>query len=328
MAKVLIVGALRDGRPTRDTLELVTAGRKAAGQFGAQLDVALAGFELDAGAAAGLGAYGAATVWRAQHPLLKEYQADVYLAALEQVAAQAGPTAILLAGDAAGRDLAPRLAYRLKGSLVSEAVDLKADGGQLIFLKPVFGGKAQAWMAPVRGAQLATMKAKAFDPAQPAASGTAEVRDVSVTLSDELQASRVVDAIREATSGLKLEDARIVVSGGRGMGGPEPFKDLKVLADALGGAVGASRAACDAGWVPASWQVGQTGKVVAPDLYIAIGISGASQHLAGISNAKTVVAINKDPDSPIFKRANVGIVADYKTVLPALIGQVRAALGR
>ncbi len=325
---VLIAGALEGGRPTRATLELLGAGSRAAAALGVPLEVALLGFDLEEPAAAALGAYGAAVAWRATHPLLKSYQAEVHLAALEQVASAAAPGALLLAGDAAGRELAPRLAARLGGSLVSEAVDLGADGGRLRFLKPVFGGKAMAWMVPVRGVQMATVKLRAFDPAAPSAGGTAAVRDVPVTLPEELQASRVVDVIREATGGLKLEDARIVVSGGRGLGGPEPFKMLQELASLLGGAVGASRAACDAGWVPAGWQVGQTGKVIAPDLYIAVGISGASQHLAGISNAKHVVAINTDPDAPIFRRATVGIVADYRTVLPALIKELRATLGR
>ncbi len=328
MSKILIAGALDGGRPTRATLELLSAGRKAAATLGGPLEAALLGFDLEAQMVTGLGAYGVAAVWRGTHPLLKGYQADVQLAALEQVAAAAAPAVLLFPGDAAGRELAPRLAARLGGSLVSEAIDLAAESGRLRFLKPVFGGKALAWMVPVRGVQMATIKLRAFDPARPAAGGAAEVRDVRVTLSEALQASRVVDAIREATGGLKLEEARIVVSGGRGLGGPKPFETLQELAALLGGAVGASRAACDAGWVPAGWQVGQTGKIVAPDLYIAVGISGASQHLAGISNAKHVVAINTDPEAPIFKRANLGIVADYRTVIPALIRELRSALGR
>ncbi len=328
MSVVLIVAGLHDGRPTRSSLELLTAGQRAAGALGGALHVAVPGFDIPDAAATALGRYGAAAVWRAQHPLLKTYQPEAYVAAVEGVVRQAGAAAVLLAGDAVGRDLAPRLAYRLAGSLATEVVDLKADGGRLVFLKPVFGGKAQAWLAPVRGTAMATVKARAFDPAEATEQAPAAVHEVAVTLSEAEQASRVVDAIREATGGLKLEEARIVVSGGRGLGGPAPFTDLQALAELLGGAVGASRAACDAGWVPASWQVGQTGTVVAPDLYIAVGISGASQHLAGIANAKHVVAINTDPDAPIFKRAHTGIVADYRTVVPALIAQLRAELGR
>ncbi len=325
---VMIVGALEDGRPSRSTLELLTAALRAAAQIGGRVHAALPGFDIPDAAAAALGDHGAAVVWRVQHPLLKRYQAEEYLAALQPLVTRAEPAAVLFAADAAGRDLAPRLAHRLNGSLVTEAIDTRAEGGRLTFLKPVFGGKAQAWMAPVRGVPLATVRLKAFDPAPGAGPAPAEVRDVPVELSEALQASRVVDSIREATGGLKLEEARIVVAGGRGLGGPEPFEDLKALADLLGGAVAASRAACDAGWVPGSWQVGQTGKVVAPDLYIAVGISGASQHLAGISNARHVVAINTDAEAPIFRRAATGIVADYRTVVPALIARLRTELGR
>ncbi len=328
MSKTLILGALKDGAPTRATLELLTAGQQAAAALGGPLDVVLPGFDLDDTAPAAFGAHGVATVWRVRHPLLRHGQPDVRLAALAQAVAAAAPATLLLPGDTSGREIAPRLAYRLSGSTVSEAIGLKADGGRLVFLKPVFGGRAYAWLAPVRGVQVVTTKARAFDPATAGPPQPAEVRDLMVELSEDLQASRVVEAIRDATSGLKLEEARVVVSGGRGLGGPEPFRDLAVLADLLGGTVGASRAACDAGWVPPGWQVGQTGKVVAPDLYIAVGISGASQHLAGISRARHVVAINTDPDAPIFRRANVGIVADYRSVVPAIIAQLRAALGR
>lgn len=323
---VMIFAGVQGGALSKAGLEMLTAGRELAGALGVKVDAVLVG--AGAGAlASDLAARGAATVYVADDPALAEFVPDLYLPCVESAVKQADPGVILFCADPVGRDLAPRLAHRLGAALVTEAVRFAVEGGQVNWTRPVYGGKAMAVMHAARDRQVVTVRARTFDPAEPAGAA-GEVTRLAVHLDPATAATRVVDHIREATEGVRLEDAKIVVSGGRGLGGPEPFKELEVLAKLLGGAVGASRAACDAGWVPPSWQVGQTGKTVAPDLYIAIGISGASQHLAGITAAKNVIAINKDPEAPIFKRANLGIVADYKQVLPHLIERARQLAGQ
>ena len=321
MADIVVYCASQDGALKSSALEALGAGRAIADGLGGRLVAVVAGHDV-AAAANDAVAHGADLAIQAEHPTLNNYDAAVYLAALEQVVGGLQATVVLLAADKQGADLGPRLAHRLNGALVTEAIKFEVSGGELSCTKPVFGGKAQAVYTANRSPLVVTVRPRTQEPAAAAARG-GSVQKVSVQLSDGLQVAKVLEQIKEATSGLKLADAKIIVSGGRGLGGPEPFQELKKLADALGAAVGASRAACDAGWVPSSWQVGQTGIIVAPDLYIAIAISGASQHLAGIASAKHVIAINKDPEAPIFKRAQLGIIADYKTVLPTLIDEVR-----
>jgi len=315
MAEILIVA----GRDSRAALELIGVARRLAPALGARVSAAVCGPAQE---------LPVPTIYHAGSDLLAEYQPDLYLEALSAIAAQAKPSLILFSHDPAGQELGPRLAARLDAGCVTDAVDFAVDGGRLTVRRPVFGGKAVATYAGERPTLVVTVRPRSQEPAVADGSVRSEVVQVPLVLDAAKGLTKVVERIREAATGPKLEEARIVVAGGRGMGSAEAFADLYRLAEVLGGAVGASRAACDAGWVPSSMQVGQTGKMVAPDLYIAVGISGASQHLAGISNAKTVVAINKDPEAPIFKRATLGVVADYKTVIPTLIDQCRAILGR
>ncbi len=270
---------------------------------------------------------GSGAVYLVESPALDEYQADRYLAAVEVVCRRAGPDVILFGAGDVGRELAPRLAHRLGGALVTDCVGIRADGGEIVFTRPVYGGKAMAEVAAGRGPFVATVRPRVFDPA-PSGGAAAEVVPVEVALDGVAARTRVVERQAEDKAGPSLEEARVIVSGGRGVGGPEGFGMLEELAGLLGAALGASRAAVDAGWAPAAWQVGQTGKIVAPDLYIAIGISGASQHLAGISAAKHVVAVNKDPEAPIYKRAELGVAADYRQVVPALTRKLRERLAR
>ncbi|MEE8242936.1 MAG: electron transfer flavoprotein subunit alpha/FixB family protein, partial [candidate division NC10 bacterium] len=236
---------------------------------------------------------------------------------------------ILLPGDSLGRDLAGRLAFRLQTGIVTEVIDIDVHASEksLRFSRQTYGGKAIAAIVPKAFPVVATLKPRTFDPAARAGDRTGTEIPVEGPLDAAQPRTRLVERIQEETTGVKLEDAQVVISGGRGLGGPEGFELLVELARVLKGAVGSSRAATDAGWVPSSMQVGQTGKTVSPDLYIAVGISGATQHVAGISGAKTIVAINTDPEASIFKVAHLGIVGDYKAILPPLIAKCRELVG-
>ncbi|GIX49671.1 MAG: hypothetical protein KatS3mg131_3882 [Candidatus Tectimicrobiota bacterium] len=232
---------------------------------------------------------------------------------------------MLLARTALGRELGPRLAARLGVSLLPDcvAVALDADGA-LLAERPVYGGNVLARLRSTTLPHMASLRPKAYAPLPPDPSRQGEVVPFEVDLDAVTPQVTVRQVVRHDTPGVKLEDARVVVAGGRGLGGPEPFRLLEELAGLLGGAVGASRAAVDAGWVPGHWQIGLTGKTVTPELYLAVGISGASQHLAGCAGARVIVAINKDPQAHIFRVARYGIVGDWQEVLPALLAALRA----
>ncbi len=250
-------------------------------------------------------------------PEFSEYDTEPYLHALLAICNQISPRVVLLANDTYSQEIAPRLAHRLDGSAVGDVTELKFHDDALRVTRSVYGGKAAAIIELKRYPAVVWLRARAFAPAEPRTETIAQVEKFTVDLSGDFR-TRIVERKREALGATRLEDAQIIVSGGRGLGGPEPFEELQQLADTLGAQMAASRAACDAGWVPPSWQVGQTGKKVAPGLYIAVAISGASQHLAGISDAKIVAAINIDADAPIFKRCRFGIVEDYRKVVPLL----------
>jgi electron transfer flavoprotein alpha subunit len=258
-------------------------------------------------------------VYLADHPLLDRDHPERQLAALMQACTALKPAAVLLGNDGFSQELAPRLAHRLEGSAAGDAVQLEVREGGIRVTRGVYGGKAQATIALWRSPAVVWLRARAF------ASGERRPRPAAAVspLPLELEASdrvRVIARHEEPRDAVRLEDARWIVSGGRGLGGPEPFQELRALADVLGAGaqVAASRAACDAGWVPPSWQVGQTGKKVAPELYLAIALSGASQHLMGIADAKVVAAINVDPHAPIFKHCRFGLVEDYRKVVGPL----------
>lgn len=277
-------------------------------------------------------AHGADRVHTVCHDGLAAYDADRFLDALEAACRRLDPSVLLLGATARGIDLGPRLAYRLGVGLVTDCVALRVDeAGRLLMVRPAYGGRAQATVAARGRPQMATIWPHSVSPLPRAAAGErrGEVVALDVPLAAGRLRTRIVERVGPAShgggGGPKLEEARIVVSGGRGLGGSEAFAVLERLARALGGTVGASRAATDAGWVPPELQVGQTGKTVSPELYIAVGISGAAQHLAGIGGAKHVVAINSDPDAPIFRRARFGLVGDWAQIVPALIEAVAAA---
>jgi electron transfer flavoprotein alpha subunit len=268
-------------------------------------------------------AYGADRVFRGEHALLSGRRPDAYVAVLAQVAGQAKAQVVLLADDSLGKEVAPRLAHRLAGGVVSEVIAIEGEGSGVVFRRQMYGGRTIAAISAQRFPVVATVKPRMVAPALEQAGRAGEEVSVAVSLDASVVRTKVLERVAEEIRGVKLENARVVVSGGRGLKGSDPFKQLEQLAQVLKGAVGASRAATDAGWVPASWQVGQTGKTVSPDLYIAVGISGATQHLAGITGAKTIVAINTDPEAPIFKVAHLGVVGDFKALLPKFIEKCR-----
>jgi len=275
-------------------------------------------------AAAGVGAYGAEKVYVADDPNLGLYSAEGYTEAVVKAFEQAGADAIFFPGTAMGRDLAPRVAARLGVSALADAVGITVDGDTLVVRRPVYSGKAYATVDTAgKRPQVITLRPNVFAAEQ--AGGTAEVVALDgLSLSIRAVVKELVD-----TGGGELDvaEADIIVSGGRGIKGPENFALIRELADALGAAVGASRAVVDAGWIEHKHQVGQTGKVVSPTLYVACGISGAIQHLAGMSSSKVIVAINKDPDAPIFKVADYGVVGDLFNVIPPMVEAIKALKG-
>jgi len=246
-----------------------------------------------------------------------DYQPETALSALGQVCRQLSPNAVLFGNDTYSQEITPRLAHRLGGSAVGDVVDIAVHENALRVTRQVYGGKAQAVIELKRSPAVLWTRSRSFAPANQL-SEPGMLTELSLDLPADTR-TRIIERKRELQTEQRLEEARVIVSGGRGIGGPEPFNDeLKPLAEILGAQLAASRAACDAGWVPPTFQVGQTGKKVTPDLYLAIAITGASQHMAGISEAKNIAAINTDPDAPIFKHCRFGIVEDYRKVVPLL----------
>ena len=300
---------------------LAGAGRRLADELGVQLRAVIIGIGVDALATEV--ARVADTVIIADHAELAEYQPETCLSALARLCSDLSPRAVLLANDTYSQEIAPRLAYRLGGSAVGDGVNVSVLGEALRVTRQVYGGKAQAIIELKRVPSVVWLRARSFAPAAPRAEA-GEIKRAALDIQADTR-TRIIERKREEGGEGRLEEARVIVSGGRGIGGPEPFEtELKPLADLLGAQMAASRAACDAGWVPPTWQVGQTGKKVTPDLYLAIAITGASQHMAGISEAKIIAAINTDPDAPIFKHCRFGIVEDYRKVVPLLRLKVAA----
>jgi electron transfer flavoprotein alpha subunit len=265
--------------------------------------------------------YGAAAALVCEDAQLDEYRNETWTAALTAAARELNPAAVLLGQTPVGRDLAPRFAIRAGSGVAMDCIDLAVQDGTLVMTRPCYGGNAHAAYTSKTTPAVATIRGKAFEPITPDASRGGEVK--TLAFQPPAPVTRVVSREQVQSEGMRLEDATVVVSGGRGLGGPEAFEQLAELAQVLGGAVGASRAAVDLGWVPLTSQIGLTGKVVTPDLYIAVAISGASQHLAGITGARNVVAINKDGDADIFKVARYGAVTEWKAFLAAFTEECR-----
>jgi electron transfer flavoprotein alpha subunit len=322
---VLVCGEIAEGKLAPITIELLGAGRKLADELGEDLSALLMGSETG-GLAQEAIAYGADTVYVAEDNLLDHYNPDACTQVAAGLCRKVSPSIMLLGHTDIGCDLAPRLNARLGGGLAMDCLALAIDPATrlLVSTRPVFGGNAHATVVS-RSArpQMATIRAKTVPPAERNDSRQGQVIPVEGKLDPLAIKVKVVERIKEEVEGIKLEDAEVVVSGGRGMGGAQNFEMLRELANVLGGAVGATRPACDEGWVPARLQVGQSGKVVSPKLYIAVALSGAMAHISGVLGSKVIVAINKDKDANIFTVARFGIVADYKEVLPALTAKLK-----
>jgi electron transfer flavoprotein alpha subunit len=316
---ILVFIEQRDGQLRSVAREALGEAVRLAGALGGPV-VGVCPAASDPGLAS-LGEAGAERVLLATHPRFARYDADGYAAAVTAAVAAVQPAAVLFPGSAMGRDLAPRVAASLGVGLASDCTRLEVTGGRLVATRPVYAGKAIQTVAFPKSPALASLRPKMFA-AVTAAGSTATVEPLAFGYDGGSRAT-VKDVTASAGGTLDLTESEIIVSGGRGLKGPEHFTLIEALADALGATVGASRAVVDAGWRPHHDQVGQTGKTVSPKLYVAVGISGAIQHLAGMSSSRCIVAINKDPEAPIFKVADYGLVGDLFEVVPALTEAVK-----
>ena len=308
-------------------LEGLGAGRQLADVLGQSLSAVLLGSEVGGLAQTAI-ASGADRVYVIDDPLLKEYQADAYLSVIEKVVRQINPYIFISGQTDTGRELVPRLAFRLGTAVTTDCIELAIDPAskRLLATKPIYGGNALAVFSSETDPQIVTIRTKAMTALTSDASRKGEIIHVPAGIDASVIRSRVLNKVVEEVAGIKIEDAERVVAGGRGIGNADGFKQLEELAKALKGAVGASRPPCDSGWVPDTVQVGLTGKIIAPELYIAVAISGSSQHMSGCSGAKTIIAINKDKEANIFRHARFGVVGDWKKVLPAFTAKVRELL--
>ncbi|MFL6244981.1 MAG: electron transfer flavoprotein subunit alpha/FixB family protein [Thermoanaerobaculia bacterium] len=313
MPGVVVFTEIKDGKLKKASREALSIGRKLAEAAGGDL----VAFANDAAVAADAGRYGAKKLY----VISGDYATEPYTAALAQVVNDVQPSVVLFAGSSNGRDLAPRLAARLNAGVASDVDRLEWKDGKLRARRPVYSGKAFATVDVTSTPAIATTRPNAF-PLEEAGGGAAEVVNVSAPADNRV---KLVETKVPEAGELSIAEADIIVSGGRGLKEAQNFSHIRDLAHAIGGAVGASRATVDAGWIDHQHQVGQTGRVVSPNLYIAAGVSGAIQHLAGMSSSKHIVAVNKDPEAPIFRVADLGVVGDLFQILPALTEEVKKA---
>jgi electron transfer flavoprotein alpha subunit len=322
---VLVFGEIIDGKLAPVTIELLGVGRKLAGDLGEELSVLLLGSKAGSIGQEAI-AYGADIVYINAEGIFDAYNSDAYTQAAADLCRKALPAVMLFGHTDIGGDLAPRLNGRLGGGLAMDCLALAIDPATkfLVSTRPVYGGNARATMvAKAARPQMATVRPKTLPAAERNDSRQGKIVILEDKIDPVVMKVKVVERIKEEVEGVKLEDAEVVVSGGRGIGSKQNFEMVKELARVLGGAVGATRPVCDEGWTPAGLQVGQSGKVVSPKVYIAVGISGAMAHITGCLGSKCIVAINKDKEANIFNVAQLGLVADYKEVLPALTAKLK-----
>ncbi|WEG13941.1 electron transfer flavoprotein subunit alpha/FixB family protein [Pullulanibacillus sp. KACC 23026] len=319
--KTLVLAEARDGALRHVSYEAIAAGKKVA-DGGEVVAVLLGQGVIELGKT--LGFYGADRVIVSENEALAHYTPDGYKQALKQIIDLEQPEAIVMGHTAMGKDLSAGLAARLNSGLISDVTEIQEENGELLFVRPIYSGKAFQKKRIKEGLVFVSVRPNNIDALEIDESRDVDVQSVEVVIKDLRTA--IKDLLKKTSNGVDLSEAKVIISGGRGVKNAEGFEPLKELADVLGGTVGASRGACDAGYCDYSLQIGQTGKVVTPDLYIACGISGAIQHLAGMSNSKIIVAINKDPEANIFNVADYGIVGDLFEVVPLLTKYVKEVL--
>ena len=310
-----------DKSPVKVGLEMLSPARKIAENTGGKVRAVLIGDGIRT-AAQKAAESGADEVILIEDPKYESFHLDYFTNVMESVIKEEKPIAVLVGGTQDGKDLAPRLAARLKTGCVSDVMDLRTEDGKTVYTCPLYGGTVlQDVVMETSVPQIAVLRSGAFKKTEEAGKGTITEKKVPVT--DEKVRLDIKDAVKEISEAVNLEEAEVIVSGGRGMGSKDNFALVKELADLLGGVVGATRPAIEDGWISRVHQVGQSGKIVTPKLYIACGISGATQHVSGIMNSDYIVAINKDEDAPIFEVANIGIVGNAVNVLPVMIEEIR-----
>jgi electron transfer flavoprotein alpha subunit len=316
--KVVVLGEAREGALRNVSFEAIAAAKKVAD--GGEVVGLLFG---DAVQSLGdeMIKYGANRVITVEHPHLKHYTSDGFGQAFMAVYEQEKPEAIVFGHTALGKDLSPKIASKLAAGLISDVTAIEGEGDESVYIRPIYSGKAFEKVKNKDGLLFFTIRPNNIEPLERDESRSGDVSSVSVDITN--LRSVISEVVRKSTEGVDLSEAKVVVAGGRGVKSAEGFAPLEELAQLLGGAVGASRGACDADYCDYSLQIGQTGKVVTPDLYIAAGISGAIQHMAGMSNSKVIVAINKDPEANIFKVADYGIVGDLFEVIPMMIEEIK-----
>lgn len=325
MKNVLAVLISNGGPCGRTEAEVLSAAARLSEGLGADLSAAILGSSADDTWKQEAFAYGAQKVYLATGEQLSQYQSEVYAGALQELYRASGAEVVVLPSSSYGLETAPLFAYQITASITLDVVEATGEGGAVRITKPVYGGKANLELVAREAPVVIAMRMRSVALTERREEATGE--SIEIPVPSRKARTKLIERRSEAVAGPRLEDARIIVSGGRGIGSAENFKRLESLAEILGGTVGASRAACDLGWVSASLQIGQTGKKVAPDLYLAIGISGASQHMVGITGAKHIVAINKDERAPIFRQAEIGVVEDYNTFLPELVQALQRSKG-
>ncbi|MBV7276655.1 electron transfer flavoprotein subunit alpha/FixB family protein [Clostridium sp. PL3] len=324
---VWVFAEQRDGELQKVSLELLGKGRDLADKLGVELTALLLGSDID-NIAKELVAYGADKVIYADSPLLKHFTTDGYAKVICDLATEVKPEAVLVGATFMGRDLAPRVAARLSTGLTADctSLDIDPENKNLLMTRPAFGGNLMATIVcSDHRPQMSTVRPGVFEKLAKDAARTGEIQKIAANLSEADIRTKTLDVVKACKDCMDIGEAKVIVSGGRGLGSKEGFEVLKELADVLDGIVAGSRAAIDNGWLDKAYQVGQTGKTVRPNLYIACGISGAIQHLAGMQDSDYIVAINKDADAPIMKAADLALVGDYKKIVPELVAQIKEA---
>ncbi|KGK84162.1 electron transfer flavoprotein subunit alpha/FixB family protein [Clostridium sp. HMP27] len=321
---VWVIGEQREGKIHPVTIELIGEAKKLASEINKKVAVVVTGYEIDEEVSKLLN-YGADRVLYICSPLLKTFSTDGYALSISNLILERKPEIVLVGATSIGRDIGPRIAAKIGTGLVADCtkLDIDPEDGKILQTRPAFGGNLMATIiCPKNRPQMATVRPGVMKKAAHVDNPTGVIEKVIPEITEEDITAKVIEIVKSGRRRVDLTEAKIIVSGGRGVKGPEGFELIKALADKLGGEVGSSRACVDAGWIDSMHQVGQTGTTVRPEIYFACGISGAIQHLAGMSESKYIVAINSDKSAPIFKVCDFGIVGDLKEVIPAMIEEI------